>query len=103
MATSTSALQSALRKLVGGDEQGGARLDKLPPVGPRPGGVGSGRPASAGSSAGWGFVEADYAKREHYPDRAVTTPDGIFSIVWAPTKKMIGTDGSTFQLAEPPL
>ncbi|MDO9596741.1 MAG: hypothetical protein Q7J47_03375 [Azoarcus sp.] len=65
--------------------------------------VAVGRPASAQQSTGsaGSFVEQDYSAREHWPERTATTTDGIFTVMWPPTKKIVGEGGQTIELKEP--
>ena len=92
-------LKAALESLMGASA-GWSPLEKIPPVGRRPGSIGVG--AAAGTSAGSdSFVEKNYAAREHYAERVLTTSDGVFSIAWKPTKKLFGEDDMTIELKEP--
>ena len=92
-------LKAALESLVGATA-GWSPLEKIPPVGRRPGSIGVG--SAAGTSAGSdSFVEEDYAAREHYAERVLRTSDGVFSIAWKPTKRLFGKGGTTIELKEP--
>lgn len=98
-----SELQKAVDKLIK-REPGWKQATTPPKVGPRPGTVSTGRPASAPGAGGatLTFVEQDYALRETYDERVLASSDGVFEIAWRPTKKIIGEAGGVIELKEPP-
>lgn len=98
---SSTALQKAVERLVA-SEPGWSAFEQKPPVGARPGTVSTGRPASSQASTALEFVEQDYAQREFFAERTVTSSDGIFEIAWRPTRAIHGAAGQRIELKEPP-
>ena len=96
-------LQDALKRLV--LEPDGARLpDAPPPVGAQAREVSTGRPASAAAPAaggGGGFAESDYALRQYWPARTLTSSDGIFSVSVQPIRSLALVGGGQATFAEP--
>ena len=96
-----SELDKAVEKLTT-REKGWAKFRRLPAAGARPGTVTTGRPSTTSSTSSSPFAEKDYAQREHYADRALTSSDGVFTLVWSPIKSILleGNVRATFK--EPP-
>lgn len=98
MAGKSSELQEAIDRLVK-REPGWKRFKALPEVGARPGAKSVGRPSSAAATLDLIIDEDDYDLREHWPDRSLTTSDGVFVIEWLPIKKvsLVGNGSMSFQ------
>ena len=76
-----SELDKAVEKLTK-REKGWAKFSRPPAVGARPGTVTTGRPSTTSSTSSSPFAEKDYAQREHYADRALTSSDGVFTLIY---------------------
>ena len=101
MAASASELQRAIERLLQ-KEKGWGEFAPKPAVGARPGGVGTGLPASASGGAAGSFVEADFDQREYHTERQIASTDGIFVMRYRPIKKVVGDDARTLEFKEPP-
>ncbi len=101
MAASASELQRAIERLLQ-KEKGWGEFVPQPAVGARPGGVGTGLPASASGGAAGSFVEADFDQREYHAERQIASTDGIFVMRYRPIKKVVGDDARTLEFKEPP-
>lgn len=95
-------LQTALRRLVGGDE-GYSPLAPVPPVGEQPGGVSVGMPsgAAASQSSDAKLAEADYLSREYWSPRFITSPSGLFVLTYRPIRSVALEGGGTFEFKQP--
>lgn len=101
MAASASELQKAIERLMQ-RERGWQQFKPLPSAGARPGGVGTGLPASASGGAAGSFVEASFEQREYHAERQITSSDGLFVMRYRPIKKVVGDDARTLEFKEPP-
>ena len=101
MASSASELQRAIERLMQ-KEKGWGQFVAPPAVGARPGGIGTGLPASAGGSAAGSFVETDFEQREYHAERQIASTDGIFVMRYRPIKKVVGEDARTLEFKDPP-
>lgn len=96
-----SELQKAVEKLIL-KGPGWVPAPAKPNVGPRPGTVSTGRPASAVTRSGFAFEEKDADKREYYAARMLSSSDGVFQISWQPIKSILLEGGGRATFKDPP-
>ncbi|PKO54934.1 MAG: hypothetical protein CVU28_08095 [Betaproteobacteria bacterium HGW-Betaproteobacteria-21] len=100
--TIESLLDKAVKAVVK-KEKGWEKAIAPPAKGPQAPTRGKGLPGATQQEGGGSgsFVEQDYTAREHWPERSVATSDGVFTVIWPPTKKLVGEGGQTIELKEP--
>mgnify|MGYP000894229530 CR=1 FL=1 len=96
---SASELQKAVDKLLL-REPGWRKATQPPAMGPRPGGVGVGRPASGTTALE--LIEEDASTRQYYAPVVLRTSDGLFTIEVEPIRQISLRGNIPFRFAEPP-
>ena len=95
-----SELEKAVDKLIR-REKGWSEFKRPAAVGARPGAVTTGRPSASGSQSAAAFEESDYLLREYWPDRLLTSTDGLFTWYEQPIKKIALKGNAVALFAEP--
>lgn len=93
-------LEKALRRLVEQSPNGWAKFQKPEAKGARPGTVGTGVPAAAGTTSA-GFEEEDAALRTYWPAKTLTSTDGLFQLQVEPIKTIRLRSGDTATFDNP--